>query len=156
MFFADTEMISLSAVRRMVVNVGRENIWDLMNLRACDRIGTGRPKENPFRLRKYKAMIDQALMDPISVTMLKVDGKGIMEMLGISPGPKIGMILSALLEEVLDDPKLNNEEYLTKRVKELNALPDAELKTLADKGKERKEEEEEKQLEEIRSKHNIN
>ena len=149
-------MISLSAVRRMVVNVGRENIWDLMNLRACDRIGTGRPKENPFRLRKYKAMIDQALMDPISVTMLKVDGKGIMEMLGISPGPKIGMILSALLEEVLDDPKLNNEEYLTKRVKELNALPDAELKTLADKGKERKEEEEEKQLEEIRSKHNIN
>jgi hypothetical protein len=79
-----------------------------------------------------------------------------MEMLGISPGPKIGMILSALLEEVLDDPKLNNEEYLTKRVKELNALPDAELKTLADKGKERKEEEEEKQLEEIRSKHNIN
>ena len=96
MFFADTAMISLSAVRRMVVNVGRENIWDLMNLRACDRIGTGRPKENPFRLRKYKAMIDQALMDPVSVTMLKIDGKGIMQVLNITPGPKIGMILGLL------------------------------------------------------------
>jgi hypothetical protein len=61
MFFADTENITLSAVRRMITNVGRENIWDLMDVRACDRIGTGRPKENPYRLRKYKAMIEEAL-----------------------------------------------------------------------------------------------
>ncbi len=156
MFFADTATITLAAVRRMIVNVGRENIWDLMNLRACDRIGTGRPKENPFRLRKYKAMIDQALIDPVSVAMLKIDGKGIMDILSISPGPKIGMILSALLEGVLDDPKLNSKEYLAGRVKELHLLNENELRALAKKGKERKEEEEEKQLEEIRSKHNVN
>ncbi len=156
MFFADTATISLSAVRRMVVNVGRENIWDLMNLRACDRIGTGRPKENPFRLRKYKAMIDQALMDPVSVTMLNIDGKGIMQVLNIMPGPKIGMILSALLEEVLDDPKLNTEEYLTKRAKEMNSLSETDLRALSEKGKERKEQEEEKLISEIHSKHNVN
>ena len=156
MFFADTGTISLSAVRRMIVNVGRENIWDLMNLRACDRIGTGRPKENPYRLRKYKSMIDQALMDPVSVGMLKVDGKKIMEILGIEPGPKIGMILNALLEEVLEDPKLNTEDYLTKRVKEMNLLNETELKALAEKGKERKEQEEEKLLGEILSKHGVN
>jgi hypothetical protein len=46
MFFSDTELITLSAVRRMVVNVGPENIWDLMNVRICDRIGTGRPKDS--------------------------------------------------------------------------------------------------------------
>ena len=33
MFFSDTEQISLSAVRRMIVNVGHTNIWDLMNVR---------------------------------------------------------------------------------------------------------------------------
>ncbi|MEK7157182.1 MAG: HD domain-containing protein, partial [Patescibacteria group bacterium] len=37
MFFSDPEQITLSAVRRMITNVGEENIWDLLNLRICDR-----------------------------------------------------------------------------------------------------------------------
>lgn len=155
MFFADTGTITLSAVRRMIVNVGRENIWDLMNLRACDRIGTGRPKENPYRLRKYKSMIEEALRDPISVTMLKIDGKRIMEVGNTSPSPKIGFVLHALLEEVLENPKLNTEEYLTQRTKELLSLPEQELKALAEKGKEKKHEEEQKELGEIRKKHGV-
>src|SRR5262249_42487041 len=77
MFFSDTETITLSAVRRMIVNVGRENIWDLVDLRICDRIGTGRPKEEPYRLRKYQSMIEEALHDPISLAMLKINGEGI-------------------------------------------------------------------------------
>ncbi|MFA6315117.1 MAG: HD domain-containing protein [Candidatus Paceibacterota bacterium] len=155
MFFSDTEQISLSAVRRMIVNVGRENIWDLMNLRTSDRIGTGRPKENPYRLRKYKAMIEEALRDPISVTMLKIDGKKIMEIANIPAGPVIGMVLNALLEEVLEDPKLNTVENLYKRTLELIALPEAELKKLAESGKEKKLEEEEKELKIIREKHHV-
>lgn len=155
MFFADTAMITLAAVRRMMVNVGKENIWDLMNLRSSDRIGTGRPKENPYRLRKYKAMIEEALHDPVSVVMLKIDGRKIMEIGNIGPSPKIGYILHALLEEVLDDPKLNTEEYLSKRTRELLDLSEVDLKKLAEKGKEKKEEEEEKKLEEIRKKHHV-
>ena len=46
MFFSDPEQITLSAVRRMIKNVGEENIWDLLNLRICDRIGTGRPRSS--------------------------------------------------------------------------------------------------------------
>jgi len=155
MFFADTEQISLSAVRRMIVNVGKENIWDLMNLRMCDRIGTGRPKENPYRLRKYTSMIEEALRDPISVIMLKIDGAKIMEITNTPASPKIGMFLNALLEEVLDDPKLNNPEYLEKRTAELAALTDAELKELAEKGKKKKELAEEKELEQIRKQHHV-
>lgn len=155
MFFADTESITLSAVRRMIVNVGRENIWDLMNLRVCDRIGTGRPKENPYRLRKYKAMIEEALRDPVSVAMLKIDGKKLMETAQIGPGPKIGFVLNALLEEVLEDPKLNTEEYLISKSKELLALPETELKARAEKGKEKKREEEEREVGEIRKKHKV-
>jgi len=155
MFFTDTATITLSAVRRMIVNVGKENIWDLMNLRICDRIGTGRPKENPYRLRKYKSMIEEALRDPISVTMLKVDGRKIMEIGKMAAGPKIGMVLNALLEEVLEDPKLNTEEYLTKKTSELLAMPEQELKKLAEKGKEKKEQSEEKELDEIRQKHHV-
>jgi tRNA nucleotidyltransferase (CCA-adding enzyme) len=155
MFFSDTEQITLSAVRRMIVNVGRENIWDLMNLRICDRIGTGRPKEDPYRLRKYHAMIEEALRDPISVGMLKIDGKKIMEVCKIPAGPKIGFTLHALLEEVLEDPKKNTTEYLENKAKELVLLPETELKALGEKGKESKEEADEEEVKKIRSEHRV-
>ena len=155
MFFSDTETITLSAVRRLVANVGAENVWDLMNVRMADRIGTGRPKESPYRLRKYQSMIEEAMRDPVSVGMLKIDGSRIMEVTGMKPGPKVGFILHALLEEVLEDPKLNTAEYLEKRAKELETMPEKKLKELSDKGKEKKLEEEEKELGEIRKKYNV-
>jgi tRNA nucleotidyltransferase (CCA-adding enzyme) len=155
MFFSDTEQITLSAVRRMLANVGKENIWDLMNVRICDRIGTGRPKENPYRLRKYKSMLEEVMRDPVSVGMLKIDGKGIMEATEIPPGPKIGYILHALLEEVLEDPKLNTETFLVKRAKELVKLDLETLKKIGDAGKEKKEQEDEKELEIIRNKYKV-
>jgi tRNA nucleotidyltransferase (CCA-adding enzyme) len=153
MFFADTEQISLSAVRRIISSVGRDNIWDLMNLRGADRMGMGRPKESPYRLRKYHSMVEEAMTDPVSVGMLKIDGKKLMEVTHETPSPKIGYILHALLEEVLDNPALNTEEYLNKRSKELIKLDASELKQLGDSGKETKEKEEEKKIEEIRKKH---
>jgi tRNA nucleotidyltransferase (CCA-adding enzyme) len=155
MFFSDPEMITLSAVRRMIKNVGEENIWDLLNLRICDRIGTGRPKEQPFRFRKYKAMVDQALRDPISVTMLKTGGEHIMEKFHEKPGPKLGWTLNALLEEVLDDPEKNTEEYLDKRTSELLALSDEELKTLGESGKKKREVAEEAEMKSILEKHHV-
>jgi len=155
MFFSDTEQITLSAVRRMVANVGKDLIWDLMNVRICDRIGTGRPKENPYRLRKYKAMVEEALRDPISVGMLKINGGKIIEVTKSEPGPKIGFILHALLEEVLEDPKLNTAEYLKKRTLELIKLSEIDLKKLGAIGKEKKAEAEEAELEKIRSKHHV-
>jgi putative nucleotidyltransferase with HDIG domain len=155
MFFADTELISLSAVRRIVARVGKDNVWDLMDLRACDRIGMGRPKEDPYRLRKYHAMIDEATRDPISVGMLNIDGKKIMEVTGEIPGPKIGFVLHALLEEVLDNPKLNTEEYLNQKAIELIKLPEKKLREMGEEGKERKEEENEEELKEIRKSHKV-
>ena len=85
MFFTDTDQITLSAVRRMLSNVGVENIWDLMNVRIADRVGTGRPKEDPYRLRKYKSMIEEVIRDPISVKMLKIDGSKIMNVTQETP-----------------------------------------------------------------------
>ena len=38
---------------------------------------------------------------------------------GLKPGREIGVILNTLLEDVLEDPSLNTEEYLTTQVKEL-------------------------------------
>ena len=140
MFFSDTEQITLSAVRRLISNVGKDNIWDLINLRICDRIGTGRPKEEPYRLRMYESMVEQALQDPISLKMLKTDGVRIMSVTEESPGPKVGYILHALFNEVLEEPARNTEEYLDNRAKELVLLSVEELKELGKQGKDVMEE----------------
>jgi tRNA nucleotidyltransferase (CCA-adding enzyme) len=155
MFFSDPDQITLSAVRRMIRNVGEENIWDLLNLRICDRIGTGRPKEQPFRFRKYKAMVDEALRDPISVGMLKTDGNRIMNEFHVAPGPSLGWTLNALLEEVLEDPARNTEEYLDSRTKELLALKPEKLKELGDSGKKKREEAEEEEIQKIQQRHHV-
>ncbi len=154
MFFSDTEQITLSAVRRIIAKVGKENIWLLMNIRECDRVGM-KKKEAPYRLRKYFAMIEQALRDPISVGQLKVDGEYLIKNLGIKPGPRMGWMLHALLEEVIEDPEKNTEEYLSGRVKELDSLNDKELKALGVQGKEKKEELEDKEIEGLHSKHGV-
>jgi hypothetical protein len=155
MFFSDPDKITLSAVRRMVRNVGEENIWDLLDLRICDRIGTGRPKEQPFRFRKYKSMVEEALRDPISVGMLKIDGKRIMDVTHETPGPKIGHILHALLEEVMEMPGKNTPEYLENKAQELSKLDIEALKVLGEQAKSRKEDEERKEVEKIREKYYV-
>jgi len=155
MFFSDPDVVTLSAVRRMITNVGEENIWDLLNLRICDRIGTGRPKEQPFRFRKYKAMVEQALRDPISVTMLKTDGNHIMEKFHVEPGPRIGWTLNALLEEILDDSAKNTEEYLDTRTGELLKMSEDELKKLGEAGKQRREAAEDEEIRHIMEKHHV-
>lgn len=150
MFFSDTEQISLAAVRRLITNVGKDNIWDLMNLRICDRVGTGRPKEEPYRFRKYQSMIEQALIDPISLKQLKIDGQRIMSVTHEKPGPIIGLILNALFEEVLDDPSLNTVEYLEQRALHMKSLPLDELRALAEKGRDLIEEKNQAQVASIR------
>ena len=155
MFFSDPDLITLAAVRRTIVRVGEDQIENLLNLRVCDRIGTGRPKEQPFRFRKYKAMVDEALRDPISVKMLKVNGDRIMELSGEKPGRKLGYILHALLEEALEDSSKNTEAYMEKRALELLNLPEEEIIALAEAGKRRQAEEEAQALKDIAREHNV-
>ncbi len=154
MFFSDTETITLSAVRRVVQNVGKEHIWELMNVRECDRVGM-KKKEAPYRLRKYHAMIEEVLHDPISVGQLAIDGEYMIKTLHVKPSPRMGWILSALLEEVLDDPSKNTEIHLSELVKSLNMLGDAELKVLGERGKEKKDKMEEEEVEKLHKKHGV-
>lgn len=155
MFFSDPDEVTLSAVRRTITRVGQEHIEDLLNLRVCDRVGTGRPKEQPFRFRKYKAMVDQAMRDPVSVKMLNTNGEAIMRITGEKPGKRLGYILHALLEEVLEDPGKNDKSLLESRISELAALDDATLYELANKGKERQAAEEAAAIKAIEREHKV-
>ena len=154
MFFSDTEQISLSAVRRIVLRVGKEHIWELMEVRECDRAGM-KKSEAPYRLRKYHAMIEEVLHDPISVGQLVIDGGTLINVLHMKPSPRIGWILNSLLEEILDDPTKNTEEHLVELAKSLNMLGDDKLRTLGERGKEEKEKLEQEEINKLHKKHGV-
>ena len=52
---------------------------------------------------------------------LAADGRDLMAALGLPPGPEIGRLLHALLEEVLEEPERNERERLLARARELHA-----------------------------------
>jgi poly(A) polymerase/tRNA nucleotidyltransferase (CCA-adding enzyme) len=144
LFYYNPGEVGESSVRRLLRKVGPENIEELLQVRMADRIGSGVPKAEPYKLRHLRYMIEKISRDPISVKMLKVDGNDVMEILKIKPGPKVGQILYILLEEVIEDPKKNKKEFLKKEIERLGKLEDKELEKLAKKAKEKIEEIEQK------------
>jgi poly(A) polymerase/tRNA nucleotidyltransferase (CCA-adding enzyme) len=145
MFYYNVDEVSEAGVRRLVRKVGLENMKDLIDLRISDRLGSGVPKAKPYKLRHLEYLIQKVSKDPISVKMLKINGEDIIKILKISPGPKIGAILNALLAEVLENPNLNKKETLKKRVKDLGKK---NIQELSQKSKEIEEKKEEIDLEE--------
>jgi len=139
LFYYNVDEVTESSVRRLVRQVGPEDMAELLQVRMCDRIGSGVPKAEPYKLRHLKYVIDKVSQDPISVRMLKVTGNDVMKELDILPGPKIGHYLDILLGNVLNDPKKNKKELLIKEIATLGKLTEKELSVLAQKAKKERE-----------------
>ncbi len=127
LFYYNVGEVSESSIRRLVRQVGIENIDELLQVRMCDRIGSGVPKAEPYKLRHLRYLIDKVSQDPISVKMLKIGGNDLMKSLDIKPGPRIGWILNIILSYVLLDPLNNNKDFLEAEARRLNSLSDKEL-----------------------------
>ncbi|MFH0712555.1 MAG: HD domain-containing protein [Candidatus Jorgensenbacteria bacterium] len=155
LFYYNVGEVTEGGVRRFLRRVGPENVDDLIKVREADRIGSGVPKAIPYKIRHLLFMIDKVKLDPISPKMLALDGNEVMKLLKIPPGPRVGKILAVLLEEVLDSPEKNTDEYLKTRVRELGKFDDEALGGLFEKARERKEEFESGVEREIKKKHYI-
>jgi len=135
LFYYNVDEVTEASVRKLVRNVGLENIEELLQVRMADRIGSGVPKAEPYKLRHLRYIIEKVSQDPISVKMLEINGEDIMRILEIKPGPKIGWFLDILLGYVLTEPKKNKKEFLEKEVKKLGQLSDDALKEMAQKAR---------------------
>lgn len=149
------EGVTDSSVRRLIRNVGAENMSDLVKLRICDRMGMDVPKAVPYRLRHFQFRVEKILREEEAPTpkMLKVNGSEIMEMLGVVPGPKIGQIIEVLMQEVIDNPEKNTVEYLHVRVKELGTMSSEDLKKIASEAEEKTEMVEDERIGKIKAKY---
>jgi len=159
-FIYDPEITTDAAIRRLLMKVGMDNILELAQVRESDRIGSGCPKALPFRLRHFLFRVEkikkQLKGEEPSLKMLKVNGNDVMKILNLSPGPKIGMILNILLEEVLDDYQKNEVSYLEKRIKELGKLKEEELQKLSNEAKEKYEHFLQEEETKIKKKYQVN
>ena len=116
--FTTSEMQTDKAVRRFIRNVTLECVDEMIDLRRSDRIGSG-AKETSWRWELFKKRIIEVQKQPFSVKDLKVNGKDVMEILGIKPGPRVGEILNDLFGEVEEQPELNKRELLIEKIKVL-------------------------------------
>ena len=139
LFYYNVDEVSEASVRRLVRRAGIENMDELLQLRMADRIGSGVPKAEPYKLRHLRYVIEKVSQDPISVTNLNVSGDDVMKILNISPGPKIGKILDILFGYVLSEPKKNKKEILEKEIKKLGKLSEKELSSFSQKAKKERE-----------------
>jgi len=139
LFYYNVGEVSESSVRRLVREAGPENMEELLEVRMADRIGSGVPKAEPYKLRHLRYIIEKVSKDPISVKMLAIRGDDVMEVLGIAPGPKVGYILDILMGEVLADPKKNDREFLREEIKKLGKQSEKELISLSKKAEEERE-----------------
>ncbi len=131
LFYYNIDEVGEASIRRLVRQVGPENMEELLQVRMCDRIGSGCPKAEPYKLRHLKYIIEKVAQNPISVKTLKVSGQDIMKVLEVGQGPKVGQILDVLLGYVLNDPDKNKKEFLEKEIKKLGKLSDKKLKETA-------------------------
>jgi len=155
LFYYNVGEVTEAGVRRFLARVGPENVDDLLKVREADRIGSGVPKAFPYKLRHLLFMIEKVKHDPISPKMLKANGEDVMKILEIEPGPRVGFVLSILLEDVLDDPAKNKEDDLRSRIYDLGKMEDEELKKLSEKAREKKDEFETEVEEEIKKKYYV-
>lgn len=143
MFFYDPASVGPAAVRKVLRKVGPENVEELIQLRICDRKGSGVPKAVPYRLRHFMYMVENVSKDPISPKMLAANGNDLQKFLNLAPGPRIGILLDNLLALVIEDPSLNDKDTLVLKAKELNTMTDAQLEKGRETLKVMKEKEEE-------------
>ncbi len=120
----DRPEINERNIRRMIIRVGKDNFEDLLAVKRADTMAqsTYRREEKLQYINQlevaYKAIISAG--DCLRIKDLKVNGKDLIDM-GLPQGQQIGQVLGTLFEEVIDNPSLNDREYLLKRAKEIIA-----------------------------------
>lgn len=103
------------AVRRAMNRVGVDEFPYLMEVRYADTMAQSMyyREEKLQLIEDTKKLYEEILAKKDCVTLkdLAVNGKDLIS-LGVTPGKKIGEILSAMLDDVLDNPEHNSKEYL--------------------------------------------
>jgi putative nucleotidyltransferase with HDIG domain len=113
------------ALRRFIKKAGAALIPDLIALRIADIAGKGLGEDWKEKLPNIHDRIAEVMDEiingkaAVSTNQLAINGRDVMRELGIEPGKKVGVILKVLLDQVMDNPELNERESLLKLLPEV-------------------------------------
>jgi tRNA nucleotidyltransferase (CCA-adding enzyme) len=102
-----------SAIRRFIANVGEEYIDDLFKLRIADANANPKSVFDPIEIKALQDRISEVRSKDMAlkITDLNITGEDLFEA-GIEKGPKMGEVLKYLLDNVIEDPIINDKEKL--------------------------------------------
>lgn len=103
-------------VRRAVLKTGEDIFPLLFEVKRADIAA----QSDYLRKEKYEKLVQveelyQTVLSEkqcVSLKMLAVDGKDLITQAGMKPGKELGEVLKVLLEEVIEEPALNEREVL--------------------------------------------
>ena len=117
----------LVPVRRAVRKLGDDIFSDLLKVKEADYKGQGSKYtgKNLLNLKKIKEIYKtiKESSQCVSLNSLVINGSDLIN-LGMEQGPRLGKVLNSLLDEVIDNPSLNNRNDLINIAKEKFLLND--------------------------------
>ncbi len=109
-------------IRKAMNRIGKEAFPLYLEVRRADTLAQSDyyREEKLENLRTWEDGFRRSLErdECVSLKELAVTGKDLIQM-GMHPGPQLGKVLAALLQEVLEDPAKNEREALLRRSAEL-------------------------------------
>ncbi|UWG96639.1 HD domain-containing protein [Dehalobacter sp. DCM] len=106
------DTLRTASIKRFITRVGVDNLDDLFALQLADVQGSKPPHDFSKIIRQRKE-VERILnqKEPLALKDLKVNGNDL-RMIGFEPGKRLGDTLRYLMEEVLQNPELNNKNIL--------------------------------------------
>ncbi len=105
--------ISDLSIKRLIRRVGLDNIDRLFELQLADIKGSELSGRDPDRTMKIRNKCFEVLSrrEPLTVHDLDISGYDLLS-LGYPPGKEIGEVMDYLLDQVVDNPALNQRDTL--------------------------------------------
>jgi hypothetical protein len=110
-----------AAVRRFIGKVGPDALDELFALREADNVGSALPRSAGLAELRERVAAELAAGPVLDRSALAIDGDDLIAELGITPGPRLGRVLDALLERVIEDTSLNTAPTLLLMARQLVA-----------------------------------
>jgi tRNA nucleotidyltransferase (CCA-adding enzyme) len=108
-----TTDVTDKGLRRLLRRVGKDLIFDLLDLRRADVVAQGRGgTTEDIDVFEQQIRDEISRKPPLTVSDLALNGHDIMKMFDLKPGPSVGKVIHHLLECVLDNPQSNTPEGL--------------------------------------------
>jgi tRNA nucleotidyltransferase/poly(A) polymerase len=117
---ASSTGVTDAMLRRWIAVAGRTVARDLFRVTAARwREAPGAPSPR-IVARMYRRATRVAFRDPVAIGDLAIDGDDL-RVIGVAPGPRVGSMLRALLDLVIEDPALNDRGALLDLARHINA-----------------------------------